>query len=162
MDMFEEAKSLAVMMKMRKLSQTEAAKMLGVSQSYVANKLRLLQLNEELRRKIVEENLTERHARALLRLDETKRCEALTKICDRRMSVAESEALIDLLSMSNTPRTLGKADSLKMINGFIDSIKRSLNAIRSSGASAISKISYEKSRIYISICIDENGDFSAF
>ncbi len=158
--MFEEARSLAVMMKMRNLSQGEVAKMLGVSQSYVANKLRLLKLDEEIQKKVIFEGLTERHARALLRLknSDTQRA-ALDKICERRLSVAESEALVDLLIMSEAPPTFGRGEMLAAIDNFLDSIKRSINTIRASGAGASSKISYENSRIYISICIDERGDF---
>ena len=108
MNMFEEAKSLDGMLKMRKLSQTEAAKMLGVSQSYVANKLRLLGLEEGLQEKIVAAGLTERHARALLRLKSKEdQQKALDIICARRLSVAESEALVDFMKTSELSRILG-------------------------------------------------------
>lgn len=160
MNMFEEARSLAVMMKMRSLSQGETAKMLGVSQSFVANKLRLLKLADDIQARILSEGLTERHARALLRLKDTDtQRSALDKICSRRLSVAEAEALVDLLVMSEAPRTLGRGEMLTAIDAFLDSTRRSIDALRASGAGASSKISYENSRIYISICIDENGTF---
>ena len=68
MNMFDEARALSGTIKMRGISQSEMAKMLGVSQSYIANKLRLLTLDDGLKAKICESNLTERHARAILRL----------------------------------------------------------------------------------------------
>ena len=84
MTMFEEAKSLYGMMKMRKMTQSETAKMLGVSQSYVANKLRLLQLDQKMQDRICESGLSERHARVLLRIkDEGLRREVLDKIIER-------------------------------------------------------------------------------
>ncbi len=158
MSMFDEAKSIATMMKMRNLTQGEVAKMLGVSQSYVANKLRLLKLDESMRERIIKADLSERHARAILRLkSDEDRSKALDKICERGLSVAESEALVDMLSLTEVPTVFGKAKALSTIDAFIDSIKQSLTIIRSSGADAKSKINYENNKVYISICIDENG-----
>ena len=158
MSMFDEAKSIATMMKMRNLTQGEVAKMLGVSQSYVANKLRLLKLDESMRERIIKADLSERHARAILRLkSDEDRSKALDKICERGLSVAESEALVDMLSLTEVPAVLGKAKALSTIDAFIDSLKQSLAIIRSSGADAKSKINYENNKVYISICIDENG-----
>lgn len=158
MSMFDEAKSIATMMKMRNLTQGEVAKMLGVSQSYVANKLRLLKLDESMQEMIIKADLSERHARAILRLkSDEDRSKALDKICERGLSVAESEALVDMLSLTEVPTVFGKAKALSAIDAFIDSIKQSLAIIRSSGADAKSKINYENNKVYISICIDENG-----
>ena len=158
MSMFDEAKSIATMMKMRNLTQGEVAKMLGVSQTYVANKLRLLKLDESMRERIIKADLSQRHARAILRLkSDEDRSKALDKICERGLSVAESEALVDMLSLSEVPTVFGKAKALSAIDAFIDSIKQSLAIIRSSGADAKSKINYENNKVYISICIDENG-----
>ena len=158
MSMFDEAKSIATMMKMRNLTQGEVAKMLGVSQSYVANKLRLLKLDESMRERIIKADLSERHARAILRLkSDEDRSKALDKICERGLSVAESEALVDMLSLTEVPTVFGKAKALSAIDAFVDSIKQSLAIIRSSGADAKSKINYENNKVYISICIDENG-----
>ena len=158
MSMFDEARSIATMMKMRNLTQGEVAKMLGVSQSYVANKLRLLKLDESMRERIIKADLSERHARAILRLkSDEDRSKALDKICERGLSVAESEALVDMLSLTEVPTVFGKAKALSAIDAFVDSIKQSLAIIRSSGADAKSKINYENNKVYISICIDENG-----
>ena len=158
MDMFEEARALAVTMKMRKISQGQMAKNLGVSQSFVANKLRLLNLDSEMQKKIVENRLTERHARAILRLkDHDDRDKLLNRVCDEKLSVQRTEALADLMLMSEQPTTPGRGDRLRIIDAFIDSTKRSLESIRACGAGASSKISYENNKVYISICIDENG-----
>lgn len=155
--MFDEARSLAGTMKMRKMSQSEMAKMLGVSQSYVANKLRLLKLSEDMQEQIVLAGLSERHARALLRLDASARAEALKKICERGLSVAESEALIDLLHTAEAPSLIGKADKLCCVNRFIDSIKQSSATLASLGIENQTKTSYHGSKMFITICIDENS-----
>ena len=159
MSMFDEARSIATMMKMRNLTQGEVAKMLGVSQSYVANKLRLLKLDTPTQEKIIRSGLSERHARAILKLkNDDDRAKALDKICERGFSVAESEALVDMLAFTDAPKAIGKAKTLSAIDSFIDLTKRSLDIIRASGAGAKSKISYENNKVYISICIDENGN----
>lgn len=156
MSMFDEARSLRVMMKMRGLSQGEVAKMLGTSQSYVANKLRLLGLDEELQMKIVATGLTERHARALLRLDEELRPEALDKICERRLTVRESEALVDFMNTHNLANEIGNADRLRAIDIFLDGMKNSLASLCAIGVTSSQKTSYFGNKMVITICI-ENG-----
>ena len=156
MNMFDEARSFAVMIKMRNLSQSELAKMLGVSQSYIANKLRLLQLDENLQEKIISAGLTERHARALLRLDEDRREAALDEICRRGLSVTESEALVDFLRSTSAPRRIGQADRLNGIDIFLKNIKDSLDSLSSIGVSSSRKISYHGSKMLITISIDES------
>ena len=59
--------------------------------------------------------------------------------------------------LTDAPKSFGKAKTLSAIDSFIDLTKRSLDIVRASGAGAKSKISYENNKIYISICIDENG-----
>lgn len=157
MNMFEEAKSLDGMLKMRKLSQTEAAKMLGVSQSYVANKLRLLGLEEGLQEKIVAAGLTERHARALLRLKSKEdQQKALDIICARRLSVAESEALVDFMKTSELSRIIGRADRLRGIDFFLTETKKSLSALSSIGVNTSHKISYHGNKIIATFCIESD------
>lgn len=156
MSMFDEARSLRVMMKMRGLSQGEVAKMLGTSQSYVANKLRLLGLDEELQMKIVATGLTERHARALLRLDEELRPEALDKICERRLTVRESESLVDFMNTHNLANEIGNADRLRAIDIFLDGIKNSLASLCAIGVTSSQKTSYFGNKMIITISI-ENG-----
>ena len=156
MSMFDEAKSLQVMMKMRGLSQGEVAKMLGTSQSYVANKLRLLGLDEELQNKITAAGLTERHARALLRLDGNVRADALEKICERRLTVRESESLVDFMNTHNLANKIGGADRLRAIDVFLDGMKNSLASLCAIGVTSSQKISYFGNKMIITIS-NENG-----
>lgn len=156
MSIFDEARSISVMMKMRRMTQSQTAKMLGVSQSYVANKLRLLNLDEKLQKRICEANLTERHARALLRLTAEGREAALEEIIERKMTVAEAEALVDFLHIKDISETVGQSDRLRSVGYFMDETKKTLSALRSLGVFATQKVSYYGSKIMITICI-ENG-----
>ena len=156
MNMFEEAKSLAVMMKMRSLSQSETAKMLGVSQSFVANKLRLLNLSDEMQQIVLTNRLSERHARAILRLKkDEERLRALKIICERRLTVAESEALVDLIrSEDMLPKSKNPSRELQ-VNSFIDRVKESVNRLSSQGIYSTQKTSYHGKKIMITICINQ-------
>ena len=96
MDMFEEAQALCGMIQMLGLTQDEVARKLGVSQSYIANKLRLLKFSSRVREKIREGNLSERHARALLRLS----CEEdilflIEKIREDALTVQSTEEIVE-------------------------------------------------------------------
>lgn len=157
MDMFEEARALAVTMKMRKMSQSALAKTLNVSQSFVANKLRLLNFNQKMQEQILKYGLSERHARAILRLkDEKSRQSVLDRVCNEGLSVARTEGLVDMLSVAEQPIIISQGEKLSSIDAFIDSIRQSIKVIRSRGANANAKISYENHKVFINICIDES------
>ena len=92
LDCWEEAEALSRLIARYGLSQEETARRLGRSQPAVANKLRLLRLPDSVRRFLQENNLTERHARALLRLGtEEQQLAAAQVFCRRRMNVAAAE-----------------------------------------------------------------------
>jgi len=96
---FEEARAISNLINIWGVSQEEAAQKLGRSQPAVANKLRLLRLPEELRVRIEKNGLTERHARALLSLEEpSAREEALDWIISQRLNVAQTEEYVKRLS----------------------------------------------------------------
>ena len=92
---FEEAQAINKLMKDFSLSQDEAARRLGKAPSTVSNKLRLLGLPEEARNLLSENGLSERHARALLRLQEEDIMEVLQKVIDRKLNVTQTEKLVD-------------------------------------------------------------------
>lgn len=93
---FEEADAIARLIDLYGMTQEDAAIRLGYAQSTLANKLRLLKLSASERRIIGEHGLTERHARALLKLDSPeKRQEALNKIIRNHLNVEKTEALVD-------------------------------------------------------------------
>lgn len=95
---FEEAEGIAHLMRVCGYTQEEVAKKLGKSQSAISNKLRLLKLGSELISAITASGLTERHARALLRLttDEERKA-ALTYIIENKLNVYKTDEYIDSL-----------------------------------------------------------------
>ena len=111
MNMFEEARALWGTIKMCGVTQQEIAKKLNVSQSYIANKLRLLKFSARMQEKITECGLCERLARALLRIkDERVQESALMQMSERRMTVAEGEALVDSLCEKQEDKPSARSD----------------------------------------------------
>ena len=156
MNMFDEARSLMTIMKMRSLTQGETAKMLGVSQSYVANKLRLMKLDNYEQEKIINHRLTERHARVLLRLKPTEeRHAALDRICSQQLTVAQSEALIGFMLNDSLPRDIGRGDKLKCVDNLIDKISDAVKLLSSLGIDASHRIKYYDKQAVITIYINE-------
>ena len=156
MNIFEQAQALRGTMDMCGITQLELAKKLGVSQSYIANKLRLLKLSEKMQADVIAAGLSERHARALLKLpDEHTRRRALDKICSDGLSVAETEALVDFLHDAAAPRRIGNAERIRGIDIFKDTIRSSVEALCGIGVEARESTSYYGRKTYITICINE-------
>ena len=92
---FEQAQGLRDVIALWDCTQAEAAKRLGMAQPTLANKLRLLQLTTDQRQFVLDNGLTERHARAVLRLPENRRSEALITIAKRRMNARQTDLYIE-------------------------------------------------------------------
>lgn len=137
LDYMEEASAIARLLRRYGLSQQQAAEKLGRSQSAVANKLRLLKLPEDTLRALRDGGCTERHARALLRLeDPSLRQKALEQILSRQLTVAQTDALVDQL-LSPPPRTRTKRTFVvKDVRLFLNTLTRSMALMRSAGVDA--------------------------
>ena len=156
MNMFEEAAALAGTIKMRNISQSDMAKMLGVSQSYIANKLRLLAFSEEERELITRSGLSERHARAILRIrDREKRHCALKTVIDRALTVAKTEALVDLIYEPLSSFDRDGASLVRKAESFKKSLAESVRQLRGCGVSASLSQSYHGTKLYITVTLDE-------
>ena len=118
LDFVEEAKGISRIMRDWNMSQEQAARMLGKSQSAIANKLRLLRHSEAVLSALRAGGLTERHARALLKLnsDEEKLC-AIEVISRQGMSVARAEVYIDALLVDRKERPV-KANVSAFLNNL--------------------------------------------
>ena len=109
---FEQAQGLRDVIALWDCTQAEAAKRLGMAQPTFANKLRLLQLTADQRQFVLDNNLTERHARAVLRLPENRRSEALITIHEgkfhqiKRMLASRGKPVIYLKRLSMGSLTL--------------------------------------------------------
>lgn len=136
---FEEAAAIADYIHETGITQEEAAARLGRSPSALANKLRLLRLSPTCRKTLVEHGLTERHARALLRLeDESERLTALKYITAHQLNVAQTEQYIDrrLAALQSTPPTGRRTFILKDVRLFLNSLDRGLRLVREAGVDA--------------------------
>lgn len=138
--MFEEARGVSRLIRRYGLTQQEAAVKLGKTQSTIANKLRLLRLTYEEQEWIENAGLSERHARALLKLgDEGARREALSKIISENLNVQQSENLINLM-LSSSPKNNKKQGTskavIKDVRIFVNTINKAINTMRLAGIDA--------------------------
>ena len=132
LDYIEEAQGLARLMEQYGLSQEQAAQRVGKSQSAVANKLRLLKHPPEVLEALREHHLSERHARALLRLQPAQRYGALTVVAEKALTVAQTEQYIDGLLLQKPPPTPPKF-VFRDVRLFLNSLTRNVELIRSAG-----------------------------
>ena len=149
LDFIEEAAGIARMMELCNLSQEQAARQLGKSQSAIANKLRLLKHSSEILQALRQYNLTERHARALLKLtDEEEKMQAIEEIARQNMSVSRAEKYIDDLrsGVLSAPRGAN-------VRTFLNHLQQSLQRIQRSGISAISERRETEHEITLTITI---------
>ena len=153
LDYIEEARGISFLMERFSFSQEQAAKMLGKSQSGVANKLRLLRHSPAVLERLRQHGLTERHARALLRLPtEQQKLDAIEIIAKAAMSVARTESYIDSLLQKNAPRE-PKAN----VGAFLNNLSQSLARIQSSGIPAVSERRETDSQIVLTITIPKGN-----
>ena len=144
LNMFEEASAIASLLKLSGMTQDQCARRLAVSQSYIANKLRLLRLTEDERSMMLENSLTERHGRALLRLvPGAERTAVLRIMIDREMNVAAAEEYVESLICAESRaeeirRQPDRSEQrrrliLKDIRIFYNSIDHAVDVIKKSG-----------------------------
>ena len=134
----EEAAAIAAYIRQTGITQEEAAAQLGRSPSALANKLRLLRLSPACRELLVQNGLTERHARCLLRLEDgAERLAALRHIADKQLNVAQAEQYIDqrLAQLQSTPPRR-RTFILKDVRLFLNSLDRGLRMVREAGVDA--------------------------
>ncbi len=149
LDFLEEAAGLAKLMDQWNLSQEQAARLLGKSQSAVANKLRLLRHSQPVLKALREAQLTERHARALLKLPgEGEKLAAISVIARQGMSVARTESYIEQLLQG----TREKAARVN-VSSFLNNLNHTLRRIQLSGIQAVSERRETDSQIVLTITI---------
>jgi ParB family chromosome partitioning protein len=149
LDFIEEARAIARLMEKSSLSQEQAAILLGRSQSSVANKLRLLRHSEPVLTALREGGLTERHARALLKLPtEGEKLSAIAAIVRGGMSVARTENFIESL-LASKPAKEPKAN----VGAFLNNLNQSLARIQMCGIGAVSERRETDSQIVLTITI---------
>ncbi len=136
---FEEAESISRLINYHGYTQEKVADLISKSQSAVANKLRLLRLSAPVRNKMMEYGLTERHGRALLRLDnEAQQLEAAEKIGQCGMSVAMSERLVQRMieEKIRSSRRIVPRTSVGSTRSFINTLVKTVDVLKKKGAVA--------------------------
>ena len=149
LDFIEEAQGIAKLMDICSLSQEQAAKMLGKSQSALANKLRILKHSPAVLSALRQHGLTERHGRALLKLTgESEKLMAIATIARLQMSVARTEKYIDELLQKQKC-----APARVNLGAFFNNLNQSLQRIQLSGIPAVSERKETDSQIVLTITI---------
>ena len=138
LNFLEESQGFKNLIDRYKFTQKQLAEKIGKSQSAVANKLRILKLSDEVLRNCVENNLTERHARALLRLPSKKhQLLAVERVIKQELTVKKTERLVaDMLeAMDETDGKIDKQTIKSFINYriYINTLKRACKEIEDTG-----------------------------
>lgn len=145
LDFFEEANGFKQLIDQFGLTQEEAARKVGKTQSAVANKLRLLRLSQQNMELIRRNNLTERHARALLRLsEEADRINVTNYIIEHELNVSRTEEYIDeFLKAKEKPEPLPEQDGgrhvvrlFKDVRFFLNTLNRAVGVMVDAGIGA--------------------------
>ena len=128
-----EAKAIRDYLETEELTQSELARRLGYSQSALANKPRLLKLPESVQEAVDEGRLSERHARALLKVAEAEQEKVASVILERNYTVRESEEYIASLASRHTLHDRGVSNSVRI---GINTMKQAYELCRKSGLDA--------------------------
>ncbi len=134
---FEEAEAIWQLMLQFDLTREDVAERLGKAPSTVSNKLRLLRLPEEIRQEIVRADLTERHARALLRLDTAENMRhALAQINRRHLNAAQTDAYITQLLQPAKAKRKEPLKLFKDVRLFVNTLNHAVDTMRRAGIAA--------------------------
>ncbi len=135
MNCFETAEGIRRLITVYGLTQEEASCRLGCSQSAVANRLRLLRLGEEERTYIVEHDLSERHARALLALENAaQRMEILRRVVAGGLTVAATERLV--AAQKQPPSPPPRTAPIRDVRLFLNTVRHAVDTMKRSGVCA--------------------------
>jgi len=153
LDYIEEARGIFSLMDHWHMNQEQIAQLLGKSQSCIANKLRLLKHSDKVLEALRQADLTERHARALLKLPcEQEKLSTIEQIRRQNLSVAQTERYIDALLSKKPDKS--KAPN---VGAFLNNLTLSLQKIQLSGIPAVSERRETDSQIVLTITIPKSS-----
>lgn len=148
LDFIEEARGLSRLLEKWPMSQEQLARAVGKSQSAVANKLRLLRHSPQVLEALGTAGLTERHARALLKLPtEQAKLAAIAQITEKHLSVAATEQYVDRLLRG------GERRQGVDVGAFLNTLSHSLARIQRYGVAAVTERRETESQIVFTITI---------
>jgi ParB family chromosome partitioning protein len=156
----EEAEAFCSLLSDHGITQEELATKLGKNQSTIANKVRILKLSAEVRRLLAENNLSERHARALLKLpDEKSRLKALGIIIKKGLNVVKTEELIEELICGAEKKPQEKDKNIRVFRDvriFSNTIRQAVDMMKRSGIAAETQKTENEEFIEYTIKIPKN------
>lgn len=135
----EEAAAIRGLIEHYGLTQEEAAQRLGIAQSTVANKLRLLRLNDREKEAVLKYGLNERQARAILRIPEGKREQAAGEIYSRQLNTVQTDRYIEEViaqleeEQRPKPRIINRTNPVNTIGLYINSFKKTVEQMKTAG-----------------------------
>ena len=158
LNFFEEAAGMEKLMRVCGFSQDDVARKLGKSQSAVSNKMRLLRLGSDIMQEICDGGLTERHARALLRLDRhEEQLEAVKHIRKNNLNVSQTDAYIEqyLVKKDKGQQSEPPVQQyvIKDVRLFYNTLNRAVDTMRRAGVRADFQKDEDDSEIRVSIKI---------
>ncbi len=139
LNLFEEAQAIEKLIDFYGMTQEDAAVKLGKSQSTIANKLRLLKIGENERKKICEYGLTERHARALLKLKSPEEQSDVIEIAYKRgLNVEATEKYIESIidEKSKNERMKKFSGAFRDVRLFINTLNKAVEMMKAAGINA--------------------------
>lgn len=158
---FEEANAYSLLINSFGMTQEELAQKIGRSQSAIANKLRLLKLPSRIRGMIEPDTVSERHCRALLKLNSLEmQIEVVREIYKHELTVRETEELVEKIQQHNIPQEIKSNDNGQNVSMiirdariFLNTIKETVNRARETGIdiSMSENDNEEQYEIYIKI-----------
>ncbi len=153
LDFLEEALALSQLVASCRMTQEEAARRLGKSQSAIANKLRLLRLPPDALTLLRSHGFSERHARALLRLpEESQQLQAAQYMVEHDLTVRASEQYIEGLLLPKAPERKAKF-ILKDVRLFLNSVAKNLKLVQSAGIPARCRREEDEREITLTITV---------
>ncbi|MBO7170240.1 MAG: ParB/RepB/Spo0J family partition protein [Clostridia bacterium] len=162
LNLFETAAAIDSLCREFGMTQEQVAERLSVSQSYVANKLRLLRFDAAMRKKILDGGLTERHARALLRLPPTLWEKTASRMIDGKYNVAAAEKLVEEMLGNAERRQVKKGRGknkgvMRDLRLFYNSVDRAMEMVRRCGVAVKSRKEEREGEICLIISIPKTS-----
>lgn len=164
LNMFEVAYGLRNLIEDHKITQEELARRMSMSQSALANKIRLLRLNYEEQRLILEYNLSERHARAFLRLSNAEdRISTIARIVEKSLTAEETDEYIDFLlsspaeisAKSHDDEAFAEFIGDRSASSIIRGLKKRIDTLNRNGREASMEVITKKNSIELKVKISK-------
>lgn len=159
LNFFDEARGIFELIYRWKVTQEEAARKLGIAQSTLANKLRILRLSTEIQQIILENGLTERHARALLKIeDQNDQKRIVEEVVKKRLNVAQTEKLITEFQQPIQQKSK-RLLIVKDLRIFLNTINRAIDTMKQAGILADVKQSNEGDYVEYTVRIPKQSAY---